>query len=111
VLPSHREGFSRSAMEAAACGTAMVLSDIRGCREIGQDGRHLLLVPPRDPARLAQALLGLGSDPDLRQRLGEAAHQRAVTHFDQRAVARTSIETYAAVARRRQLEWEEGGVT
>jgi glycosyltransferase involved in cell wall biosynthesis len=110
VLPSHREGFSRSAMEAAACGTAMVLSDIRGCREIGQDGRHLLLVPPRDPARLAEALLGLRSDPDFRQRLGEAAHRRAVAQFDQRAVARTSIETYAAVARRRRLEWEEGEV-
>jgi glycosyltransferase involved in cell wall biosynthesis len=110
VLPSYREGFSRSAMEAAACGTAMVLSDIRGCREIGQDGHHLLLVPPRDPARLARALLGLLADPALRQRLGEAAHQRAVAQFDQRAVARTSIETYAAVARRRRLDWEEGGV-
>ena len=46
--PSYREGFSRSAMEAAACGLPMVLSDIRGCREIGTHDEHLLLVPPRD---------------------------------------------------------------
>ncbi len=45
VLPSWREGFSRSAMEAAATGLPMVLTDIRGCREIGTHGEHLLLVP------------------------------------------------------------------
>ena len=38
VLPSYREGFSRSGMEAAACRVASVLSDIRGCREVGRDG-------------------------------------------------------------------------
>ena len=47
VLPSYREGFSRSAMEAAASGLPMVLSDIRGCREIGDHDEHLLLVPAR----------------------------------------------------------------
>ncbi len=39
VLPRYREGFSRSAMEAAACGRAIVLTDIRGCREIGAHER------------------------------------------------------------------------
>ncbi len=46
VLASYREGFSRASMEAAACGLPMVLSDIRGCREIGTDGEHLLLASP-----------------------------------------------------------------
>ncbi len=105
VLPSHREGFSRSAMEAAACGRASVLSDIRGCREIGDHRQHLMLVPPRDPGRLAAAIRILVEDPTLRERLGAAAATRAHGAFDQRRVAHRSLETYAAVAERRGLGW------
>jgi len=105
VLPSHREGFSRSAMEAAACGRPMVLSDIRGCREIGENGTELLLVPPRDPAALEAAITRLLDDAALRDRLGAAAEQRARTAFDQRRVAATSIETYRKVAARKRLAW------
>jgi glycosyltransferase involved in cell wall biosynthesis len=112
VLPSYREGFSRSAMEAAACGTAMVLSDIRGCREIGGHEGELLLSPPRDADALRAAVLRLLQDDVLRTRLGEAARLRAIAHFDQRQVAATSLRTYAAVARRRGLAWSElGGST
>ena len=97
ALPSCREGFSRSAMEAAACGRPMVLSDIRGCREVGEHDRHLLLVPARDAAALTAALGRLLDDPDLRARLGRAAAERATAEFDQRAVAARSLETYQAV--------------
>jgi glycosyltransferase involved in cell wall biosynthesis len=97
ALPSYREGFSRSAMEAAACGLAMVLSDIRGCREIGAHDRHLLLVPPRDPAALTATLALLLDDPDRRDRLGRAAAERARASFDQRAVAAQSIKAYREV--------------
>ena len=48
ALPSYREGFSRSGMEAAATGLPMVLSDIRGCREVGRHEVEVLLVPPGD---------------------------------------------------------------
>lgn len=104
ALPSHREGFSRSAMEAAACGRAMVLSDIRGCREIGHHERELLLVPPRDPAALTAAIARLLADSALRARLGRAAERRAHAAFDQRRVAEASIATYRAVAERRGLK-------
>ncbi|MGZ4610674.1 MAG: glycosyltransferase, partial [Actinomycetes bacterium] len=105
VLPSHREGFSRSAMEAAACGAAMVLTDIRGCREIGDDQQHLLLVAPHDDQALTQAIERLLTDAAARLRLGSAARERAVAQFDQRLVARASLDTYLAVARRRRLGW------
>jgi glycosyltransferase involved in cell wall biosynthesis len=105
VLPSHREGFSRSAMEAAATGLPMVLTDIRGCREVARHGLEGLLVPPGDPAALAAALETLLVDPQLRAALGAAARRRALSEFDQRAVARISRATYEAVARRRGLGW------
>lgn len=107
ALPSYREGFSRAAMEAAACGRAMVLTDIRGCREVGSHGEHLLLVPPRDPRLLAGAIMRLLEQPNLRERLGGAARERAREAFDQRLVARASLEAYKAVALRKRLDWGE----
>lgn len=105
VLASQREGFSRSAMEAAACGLPMVLTDIRGCREIGVDGTHLLLAPPGDVPGLTKAVKALLDSASLRARLAASARERAVSTFDQRAIARASIATYHAVARRRRLGW------
>lgn len=105
VLPSWREGFSRSGMEAAATGLPMVLSDIRGCRELGEDGRHLLLVPPRNVNALTDAVQRLLRDAPLRKRLGAAARERALREFDQRAVAVRSLQTYVEVARRKGLPW------
>lgn len=100
VLASHREGFSRASMEAAACGRALVLSDIRGCREIGEHETQLLLAAPKDPGAFRAAVSRLIDDADLRTSLGEAARQRATTEFDQRAVAALSRETYERVIRR-----------
>src|SRR5204863_760849 len=62
VLPSWREGVPRSAIEAASMGCALVLTDIRGCREVaGEAGA--VLVPPRDAGRLAAAIAELADDP------------------------------------------------
>lgn len=105
VLPSYREGFSRSAMEAAATGCAMVLSDIRGCREIGVAGRDLLFVPVRNAQALVGAVSQLLSDPELRQRLGTNARERAMREFDQRRVAAVSVATYRTAAHRKGLAW------
>ena len=48
VLPSHREGIPRALMEAAAMGVALVASDIRGCREVIEDGRSGRLFPLKE---------------------------------------------------------------
>ena len=102
VLASYREGFSRASMEAAACGRPMVLSDIRGCREIGTDGEHLLLVAPRDPGALAAGITRLLDDIPLRARLALAVHTRASATFDQRKIAQISLGTYGEVLARRK---------
>ena len=105
VLPSYREGFSRSGMEAAATGLPLVLSDVRGCREVGRHEQEALLVPAADAEALTCALTRLVDDPGLRSRLGAAARVRALAEFDQRAVAAVSRRTYDAVAARRGLPW------
>lgn len=97
VLPSHREGFPRSAMEAAACGLPVVATDIRGCRQVVSPGQTGLLVPLHDPVRLAAAIGELVCDPALRREMGAAGRRKAEAEFDDRTVVTTSLQAYERV--------------
>jgi glycosyltransferase involved in cell wall biosynthesis len=103
VLPSWREGLPRSAIEAAAMGKALVLTDIRGCREVADDGKEALFVPPRDPQRLTAAILRLLLDPGLRVRLGRAARRKALERFDERRVEDIILAAYRKVLLEKRL--------
>lgn len=94
ALPSYREGFSRTGMEAAACGVPVIASDIRGCRQVVDDGVTGLLVPPHDAEALASAIELLVDDTPRRQAMGKNATAKAEAEFDDRTVARTTLETY-----------------
>jgi len=105
VHPSYaREGLSRASMEAAAIGRPIVITDVRGCREIGRPYEDVLLVAPRSADQLTGALDVLLSDRRLRERLGASAQRRAMVRFDQMAVASSSLRTYEEVARRKGLD-------
>ena len=101
VLASWREGMPRSAIEAAAMGRAMVLTDIRGCREVARHDTEALLVPPRDPERLTAAIDRLLDDAPLRERLARNARARAKERFDEHAVAERVVSLYASLLPRR----------
>jgi glycosyltransferase involved in cell wall biosynthesis len=94
VLASHREGFPRSAMEAAAMGVPVVATDIRGCRQVVDDGRTGRLVPVRDVDALVDAIGALAADAGLRRTLGEAARAKARREFDQQYVIDTTLAVY-----------------
>jgi len=95
VLASYREGFPRSAMEAAAKGLPLVLTDIRGCRQVVDPEVNGALVPPRDAGALTAAVSRLVDDADLRTRLGEGSTAKAATDFDQQNVIDITLDTYA----------------
>jgi glycosyltransferase involved in cell wall biosynthesis len=97
ALPSWREGVPGCAIEAAAMGLPLVLTDIRGCREVGRHDTDALLVPPRDPMALAAALETLLDDAALRSRLGAAAHIRARERFDDARVHLEIASSYRAL--------------
>jgi glycosyltransferase involved in cell wall biosynthesis len=63
------QGFGRPGLEAMACGTVPVLTNAGGMSEYARDRENCLLVPPRDPAAAAAAVLRLLGDADLRGRL------------------------------------------
>ncbi len=103
VLASHREGFPRAAMEAAAMGLPVVATDIRGCRQVVDDGVNGLLVPVDDHVALADALRALVGDPRRRASMGRAGHAKARAEFDERDVVRIVLDTYRDVARRKGI--------
>jgi glycosyltransferase involved in cell wall biosynthesis len=98
VLASHREGYPRAAMEAAASGLPLVVTDIRGCRQVVDAGRNGVLVPVRDAAALAAALRGIGDDPDRRAAMARASRDLAQERFDEQRVVRTVLDAYQAAA-------------
>ncbi len=97
VLASHREGFPRAAMEAAAMGVPVIATDIRGCRQVVDHGRTGLLVAPRDPAALGAAIEELVGDAERRAAMGAAAAAKARREFDQQTCIDRTLATYERV--------------
>lgn len=96
-LPSRGgEGLPRTLLEAAACGRALLTTDVPGCRDLVRDGIEGLIVPPDDPAALAAALVRLCADPALVAGMGRAARSRVESgDFTEEAVTRAVCAIYA----------------
>jgi lipopolysaccharide/colanic/teichoic acid biosynthesis glycosyltransferase/glycosyltransferase involved in cell wall biosynthesis len=101
VLASHREGFPRSAMEAAAMGLPVIATDIRGCRQVVDHQMNGLLVPVGDAAALATAIEGLVTARDRRFRYGRASRAKALAEFDDRRQIVTTLEVYERLLSRK----------
>jgi glycosyltransferase involved in cell wall biosynthesis len=94
VLASHREGFPRSAMEAAAMGLPILATDIRGCRQVVDHGVTGLLATLGDVERLADGLRVLAGDAPRRDAMGRAAKVKARREFDQRNQIELTLSVY-----------------
>ena len=94
------EPFSRAILEAAAFGTAIVATRTGGTPELLDDGATALLVPPRDAAALAEAIVTLLRDRALREKLGARAREVAGERFAPDGIARELLDVYREVVRR-----------
>lgn len=81
VLPSYREGLPKALVEAAACGRAVVTTDVPGCRDAIDPETTGLLVPVRDPSGLADAIQFLIENPERRKLMGASGRALAEREF------------------------------
>lgn len=98
ALPSYYgEGLPKVLIEAAACGRAVVTTDMPGCRDAIAPGVTGLLIPPRDAKALADAIEQLVRHPEQCAAFGVAGRIFAEQRFDVRQVVEKHLEAYAAL--------------
>ena len=94
ALPSYREGMPKALLEAAACGRAVVTTDVPGCRDAIEPGVTGLLVPVRAVKDLAQTIEQLLNQPEQRKAMGLAGRRLAEQEFDVHAVVDKHLTIY-----------------
>lgn len=103
VLASYEEGFSNVILEGMAAGNAIVATDVGGNGEAIIDGETGILVKPRDPIGLAEAIMRLLGDADLRQRMGNAGRLRVKQSFSCERLIADMDKLYASLKSLRKI--------
>jgi D-inositol-3-phosphate glycosyltransferase len=99
VVPSQYESFGMVALEAMACGTPVVASQVGGLAFLVQDGVTGFTVPTSDPIALAERLTALINDSGLRQRMGAEAAAFA-RDYGWDVIAKQVVELYEEVLKK-----------
>ena len=99
-LPSYREGFGKVFVEAGAALRAVVATDVPGCREAVEHDINGLLVEPKNPQALADALSRVLTDDQLRLRLAKEGRRRAEFEFSSATVNTQTLAVYQQVLTR-----------
>ena len=94
ACPSVYEPLGIVNLEAMACGTAVVASRVGGIPEVVADGQTGLLVPPGDPAALADAVNTLVRDQSMAAAMGRRGRERAIAEFDWAGIAAQTVALY-----------------
>ncbi len=94
ALPSYREGTPKILLEAAACGLPIVATDIPGCQGVVEDGKSGYLMPAKSVKPLADRLVELAADPELRHRFGKRGRAIIVDQFSAEKVIADTLAVY-----------------
>lgn len=97
VMPSYREGFPNTVMEAGAMGLASIVTDINGSREIIQDGINGMIVPAQNEDRLYQAMETMLTSTAERERMAGNAREMISDRYEQSYVRKCLYEYYDEV--------------
>jgi glycosyltransferase involved in cell wall biosynthesis len=93
LLTSISEGLNSSAIEAAACGLPLVVSNVGGLPEIAEKGYNGLLCEPGRPESFAKAILDLYKDPEVRKKMAGNSISKA-KHFDIERSVQKTVQLY-----------------
>lgn len=97
VLPSLVEAVSIAGLEGMASGKPLVGTTVGGLPTLIDQGKTGLLVPPRDPHALAEAVVALAHDPSNRHRMGKAGRKKVEQEFDWTSIAHRVLEVYRSL--------------
>ena len=97
VLPSYREGFPKSLLEAASCGLPIITNDVEGCREICIDNFNGSLAKARDFLDLSEKIKNLTSKKELIKRMGSNSRKLVLKYYTQEKVSRQFLTLYKKV--------------
>lgn len=103
VLPSHREAFPRVLMEAAAMALPSVVTNVRGCRTVVDDGQTGIIVELKDIDELANAIIHILKSPQQAAKMGLSGRQKAEREFDEQRVFETVKSVYAHLLHQKNL--------
>jgi glycosyltransferase involved in cell wall biosynthesis len=104
VMSSVTEGLGTSLLDAMACGRPVVATTAGGMPEVVAEGKTGMLVPPRDDASLAKAIVMLLKDERLRQAMGAAGARRVREHFSAERMVQETLKLYERVALHAHVE-------
>ncbi len=93
-LPSYREGFPKTLIEAAAAGRAVITTDVPGCRDAIIPNKTGLLVQPKNSKKLADAIQYLIQNPKLRASMGNAGRELAKKEFKIENIIQGHLDIY-----------------
>jgi len=96
-LPSYREGFPKVLLEAASCAKPIVTTDVPGCRQAIENDISGLLVPPKNPQALADAIEKLINDKSLCKKMGERGLERVKIELSQDIIANKTINLWERI--------------
>ena len=99
VLPSYREGFPNTPMEAGAMGLPNIVTDINGSREIIVNGENGLIVPSKDADALYDAMERMLTDEPMRKSMASKARKMIADRFEKNFVQTSQIAFYEEIMR------------
>jgi len=107
AMPSLKEGLGVAALEAMASALPVIASDVGGLREVVEDERTGIIVPPARPEAIALAIGRMAQSPALRSQMGTAARARVVKNYSMATMAARTLVLYRACVRKTQEERKE----
>lgn len=103
VLSSHEEGFPNVVLEAMAVGRPVVATDVGGVPEMLENGKTGLLVPPRDPAKLAEGIMRMLGDRREAEAMGRRGREQVIELFTVEQMVRSYETLYLDLVRREEM--------
>lgn len=97
ILPSYREGFPNTVLEAGAMGLPSIVTDINGSREIVEDGKSGMVIPSKDVDALYRAMKRMMGDSQLRRAMAEHARPMIASRFEQGFVRQCLLDFYEEI--------------